>query len=180
MPSVTLLATVVEQDGVNPYVTNPSNVLVEDSTDATGFIDSSNSRRFIVRTFGVDAAIPSGAAITDVQCTVKLKYTNGVSGATGMVLNTQGIFSGTDGVQISGSQIGNTGGAYVSRTDNVRKSGGPLPSGLLPTRADLLDAVFKLRVIGVYGGASGTWSIDVVKLVITYTDDEHFFFSNYA
>lgn len=152
MAIVTQFPTANEGNGVNPNWTNPNNAHADDDVDASvSSLDVAGSTNW--KTFGFDAVLPLTITIDAVKIITEhqdgLGVDPGASTVHALVNDVdQGAHDTTSTVRV------------VTTTD--------VTADRAWTRANLLNATFKVWVVGG-SGSSAPANLDYVKVEVTYT-----------
>lgn len=139
--------------------TNVNNTLIEDDTVASsGAVTTKNAEAYIaISSFGFDALIPAGSVITQVNLKARATATTGA-------LNHEATpyISAVAGTPLSANNV-----ALTTVTSNAITR----PGGGTWTRADLLNAVFtvRLRSLQPNNTTSRTYQWAWVEVEVVYT-----------
>lgn len=153
------MATVTRYPSANNggWDANESNAYADDGSYATTAPGVNSTESVEYGNFGFDALIPAGATINSVTLNAQWKVDTTASSAT---FRLAGLISNV----VEGSEHTDTSEPTSDKTTNFAMTS-------LPTRDELLDGVFEVRVGAQRGsGSTGyTMSLDYVSVTVVYT-----------
>jgi hypothetical protein len=153
MAIVTQFPTAFEARGALAQFTNPANAFADDGLLATTGLTATYGNNY--KTFGFDAVIPAGATINAVK-TICKHNEKIVDNRTNSIPIVGGVDQLTRAFAVQTALLTDTNDHTSDRSW---------------TRADLLDANFKVGLTGqeVSGIANANVAIDYIKVEVTYT-----------